>query len=129
MSAPRECSLTEFLDLLRETLASAACWGVVLSQPFQDGDCAAGEPLQKLTARPVELFGERRYQLAERARETGISSQPHGRGVAGSNHGDTRPTVSASGSVHTGSRFLRTMDSRQRSACDPSQTVKVSSGR
>lgn len=33
MPAPRECSLTEFLDLLRESLSRDACWGVVLSQP------------------------------------------------------------------------------------------------
>lgn len=66
MSAPRECSLTEFLDLLRDSLRDDACWGVVLSQPCRDGDCAADAPLQKLTARPIELSGERRYQLAER---------------------------------------------------------------
>ena len=97
MPAPRECSLTEFLDLLREALASDACWGVVLSQPrrldapsrgreslFPVGDARVGmsEPVDrrpeiktpdpfaewpsKLTARPVELSGERRFQLAER---------------------------------------------------------------
>ncbi len=66
MSAPRECSLTEFLDLLRDSLRDDACWGVVLSQPCRSGDCAADAPLQKLSARPIELSGERRYQLAER---------------------------------------------------------------
>jgi SAM-dependent methyltransferase len=95
--APRECSLTEFVDLLRESLASDACWGVVLSQPrfvdaqsrgrgslFPVGDARVGlsdpvdrrpeiktpdpfaERPSKLTARPIELSGERRYQLAER---------------------------------------------------------------
>lgn len=66
MSAPRECSLTEFLDLLRDSLRDDACWGVVLSQPCRSRDCAADAPLQKLSARPIELSGERRYQLAER---------------------------------------------------------------
>ena len=76
MSAPRECSLTEFLDLLRESLSRDACWGVVLSQPCRGagGSPATAElevvqasrPHHKLTARPVELSGERRYQLAER---------------------------------------------------------------
>lgn len=61
MPAPRECSLTEILDLLRESLARDACWGVVLSQP-----CRASDSPSKLTARPIELSGARRYQLAER---------------------------------------------------------------
>lgn len=61
MSAARECSLTEFLDRLRDSLREDACWGVVLSQPCRDA-----EGPTKLTARPVELSGERRYQLAER---------------------------------------------------------------
>lgn len=76
MPAPRECSLTEFLDLLRESLARDACWGFVLSQPScgVGGSPATAEselvqasrPHHKLTARPIELSGERRYQLAER---------------------------------------------------------------
>ena len=66
MSASRECSLTEFLDLLRDSLRDDTCWGVVLSQPCRDGVCAADASLQKLSARPIELSGERRYQLAER---------------------------------------------------------------
>ena len=61
MPAPRECSLTEFLDLLRESLSRDACWGVVLSQP-----CRVDAGPNKLTVRPIELSGERRYQLAER---------------------------------------------------------------
>lgn len=61
MPAPRECSLTEFLDLLRDSLRDDACWGVVLSQSSRAAECPT-----KLTARPVELAGERRYQLAER---------------------------------------------------------------
>ncbi len=64
MPAPRECSLTEFLDLLRESLARDACWGVVLSQPCRGGtfaDCPS-----KLTVRPIELSGSRCFQLAER---------------------------------------------------------------
>lgn len=65
MSAPRECSLTDFFDLLRDALKVDACWGIVLSQPAQRVDRAA-DNLQKLSARPVELSGERRYQLAER---------------------------------------------------------------
>ncbi len=60
MPAPRECSLKEFLDLLRDSLNRDACWGVVLSQPCR------GESPSKLTVRPVELSGERCYQLAER---------------------------------------------------------------
>ena len=76
MSAPRECSLTEFLDLLRDSLRDDTCWGVVLSQPRRG---AGGSPVMagsevvqascpqyKLTARPIELSGERLYQLAER---------------------------------------------------------------
>ncbi len=61
MPAPRECSLTEILELLRESLSRDACWGVVLSQP-----CLTSDSPSKLTARPIELSGERRYQLAER---------------------------------------------------------------
>lgn len=61
MPAPCECSLTEFLDLLRESLSRDACWGVVLSQP-----CREDAGPNKLTVRPIELSGERRYQFAER---------------------------------------------------------------
>lgn len=61
MPAPRECSLTEFLDLLRDSLRDDACWGVVLSQPVGNAEYPT-----KLSARPIELSGERRYQLAER---------------------------------------------------------------
>ncbi len=76
MPAPRECSLTEFLDLLRDSLRGDTCWGVVLSQPCcgtgGSPATAVSEPVQanrshyKLTARPVELSDGRRYQLAER---------------------------------------------------------------
>lgn len=60
MPASRECSLTEFLDLLRDSLRDDACWGVVLSQPRDPAGAT------KWTARPIELSGERRFQLAER---------------------------------------------------------------
>ena len=76
MSASRECSLTEFLDLLRDSLASDTCWGFVLSQPCRGADgspatmksevAQASRPHHKLTIRPVELAGEHCYQLAER---------------------------------------------------------------
>lgn len=77
MPASRECSLTEFRDLLCDSLARDACWGIVLSQPFrrsaggstatnESASTQASRPLHKLTARPIELSGERRYQLAER---------------------------------------------------------------
>lgn len=62
MSAACECSLNDFLKRLRESLRDDACWGVVLSQPHRDQTDAP----TKLTARPVELSGQRRYQLAER---------------------------------------------------------------
>lgn len=69
----------EFRDLLHEALTRDACWGVVLSQPsrrrasgppatkeLEPETSQASRPLHKLTARPIELSGERRYQLAER---------------------------------------------------------------
>lgn len=65
MSAPRECPLNEFLDLVRQSLKDDSCWGVVLSQPRRRPESAAESP-SKLSARPIELSGERRYQLAER---------------------------------------------------------------
>lgn len=75
MPAPRECSLTEFLELLRESLSRDACWGVVLSQPIRGADDSPASaesefvqnrPRHKLTVRPIELLGKRCYQLAER---------------------------------------------------------------
>ncbi len=76
MTAPHECSLTEFLDLLRESLSRDACWGVVLSQPcrgaggspasMESEHVQASPPHRKLAVRPVELSGHRQYQLAER---------------------------------------------------------------
>lgn len=65
MSAPRERPLNEFLELVRQSLKHDTCWGVVLSQPRRCSESAAESP-SKLSARPIELSGERRYQLAER---------------------------------------------------------------
>jgi len=64
--APRECSVTEFLDLLRESLSRDACWGIVLSQPQRAAATPDLNSPTKLTVRPIELSGERCYQLAER---------------------------------------------------------------
>lgn len=66
MPAPREGPLKEFLDLVRQSLKQDTCWGVVLSQPRRLLQTAEAESLSKLSARPIELSGERRYQLAER---------------------------------------------------------------
>ena len=63
--------VTEFVNLLRDALSRDACWGVTLSQPHRrvaevrGAEESADMPL-KLSFRPVELSGERRYQLAER---------------------------------------------------------------
>jgi SAM-dependent methyltransferase len=57
--------LNEFLELVRQSLKHDTCWGVVLSQPRRCSESAAESP-SKLSARPIELSGERRYQLAER---------------------------------------------------------------
>lgn len=76
MSAARECSLNEFWNLLRKALQDEACWGIVLSQPrsvanaLSATDSVAPEPRarrhDKLSVRPIELSGQRRYQLAQR---------------------------------------------------------------
>lgn len=66
MPAARECPLSDFLDLVRESLTQDACWGVVLSQPRRRPETAETEASSKLTVRPVELSSQRRYQLAER---------------------------------------------------------------
>ncbi len=65
-SASMTNPLTEFLDLLREALSRDACWGVTLSQPHRRAGNDQSDALLKLAFRPVELAGERRYQLAER---------------------------------------------------------------
>lgn len=66
MPAPRECPLNDFLDLVRQSLKQDSCWGVVLSQPRRLLQTTEAEVLSKLSARPIELSGERQYQLAER---------------------------------------------------------------
>jgi SAM-dependent methyltransferase len=66
VSAVRECPLTEFLDLLRDAVARDQCWGVVLSQPVRGTADVADNGPKKWSARPIELAGERRYQVAER---------------------------------------------------------------
>ena len=58
--------LTEFLDLLRDALSRDVCWGVTLSQPHRQAKEDSSEATSKLAFRPIELAGERRYQLAER---------------------------------------------------------------
>ena len=58
--------LTEFVELLGEALSSDTCWGVTLSQPHRRAGNDESDALLKLAFRPVELAGERRYQLAER---------------------------------------------------------------
>lgn len=65
MSAARECSLSDFLNLLRDAIRDDTCWGVVLSQPRR-GTAKDEDTPSKLSARPVELSGQRCYQLAER---------------------------------------------------------------
>ena len=66
MPASRECPLSDFLDLVRDSLKSDTCWGFVLSQPCRRAAEPTEEASSKLSARPVVLSDERRYQLAER---------------------------------------------------------------
>ena len=66
MPAARECPLSEFLDLVRDSLKSDACWGFVLSQPCRRSSETAEEAPSKLSVRPIMLSEQRRYQLAER---------------------------------------------------------------
>ncbi len=63
MSAPSHGSLAAFFDLLRDVLSRDACWGLTLSQPVH-----RGQPT-KFSVRPIELSGQRHYQLAERRGE------------------------------------------------------------
>lgn len=65
MPASDECSLNRFLRMIREAVQGDACWGISLSQQRADLANDAETP-SKLTARPIELAGERRFQLAER---------------------------------------------------------------
>ena len=66
MPAARECPLSEFLDLVRDSLKSDTCWGFVLSQPCRRSAATSEEAPSKLSARPIMLCEQRRYQLAER---------------------------------------------------------------
>jgi SAM-dependent methyltransferase len=56
----------QFLAELGKALQVGECWGLVLSQPVpgQAGDGALR--VEKVTVRPVEISGQRCYQLAER---------------------------------------------------------------
>ena len=66
MPAAHECPLSDFLDLVRDSLKSDTCWGFVLSQPCRRLAETAEEAPSKLSARPIMLSEQRRYQLAER---------------------------------------------------------------
>lgn len=59
-------ALAEFMAGLADALQQDQCWGLVLHQPRSrlSGDSAARA--EKLSVRPVEIAGRRRYQLAER---------------------------------------------------------------
>ena len=65
-AATSQNPLTEFLDLLRDALSRDVCWGVTLSQPHRKAGEESDTATSKLAFRPIELAGERRYQLAER---------------------------------------------------------------
>lgn len=54
-------TLNDFLHALHDALARDICWGVVLSQPRGEAPVLA-----KWSARPIELSGERVFQVAER---------------------------------------------------------------
>lgn len=58
--------LIEFLELLRDALSRDVCWGITLSQPHRKAGENSADATSKLSFRPIELAGERRYQLAER---------------------------------------------------------------
>lgn len=66
MSAETVNPLIEFLELLREALSRDVCWGITLSQPHRKVGENSADATTKLSFRPIELAGERRYQLAER---------------------------------------------------------------
>ncbi len=66
MPAAHECPLSEFLELVRDSLKSDTCWGFVLSQPCRRSSETTEEAPSKLSARPIMLSEQRRYQLAER---------------------------------------------------------------
>ncbi|MFZ1624307.1 MAG: SAM-dependent methyltransferase [Gammaproteobacteria bacterium] len=59
-------ALEQFMAELAEALQRDDCWGLVLShsRSTQSGDGVL--PVDKLSVRPVEIAGRRRYQLAER---------------------------------------------------------------
>ncbi len=58
-------TLKSFEAALQAALSRDACWGVVVSQPIP-GRAKKASDSRKLSFRPVELFGQRRFQLTER---------------------------------------------------------------
>ena len=59
-------SLTDFFRALQESLSRDCCWGVVLCQPTVERADSDDGFLSKWTARPIELSGQRCYQVSER---------------------------------------------------------------
>lgn len=56
----------QFLAELAKSLQTAECWGLVLSQPVRRLAEEGVPGIEKITVRPVEISGQRCYQLAER---------------------------------------------------------------
>lgn len=56
----------QFLSELGEALRQGECWGLVLCQPRTKQSGGSRVQADKLTVRPVEIAGQRLYQLAER---------------------------------------------------------------
>jgi SAM-dependent methyltransferase len=62
----RLCAREQFLAELGKALQMGACWGLVLSQPVPGQAADGALRVEKITVRPVEISGQRCYQLAER---------------------------------------------------------------
>jgi SAM-dependent methyltransferase len=56
----------QFLAELSKALQQEECWGLVLSQPCPARPGSPSGQADKLSVRPLEISGQRRYQLAER---------------------------------------------------------------
>ena len=59
-------ALAQFMTEFAEALQRDECWGLVLSQSRSTQSGGGSVPADKLSVRPVEITGRRRYQLAER---------------------------------------------------------------
>ncbi len=59
-------ALEQFLAELASALQQEECWGLVLSQPQATPPDGVSGQVSRLSVRPLEISGQRRYQLAER---------------------------------------------------------------